>query len=244
MRGWFYLAAALLVLAAASSSPAQEIYIYEDENGTIHFSDMPRKGAATIIMGDDGKPLTARRLDQSVPFSETFNEAGFRYRLDPALLASVARVESDFNPRAVSRVGAKGVMQLMDETASDYGVSNVYDPAENIDAGARHLRDLLIAFDGDLRLALAAYNAGRTAVLRYGGVPPYDETQRYVKKIADIYGRVDGQISTRQIDNSYVAALAIGRRKLTIYRFTGPEGITYSITPPEAGRAEQVALRQ
>jgi soluble lytic murein transglycosylase-like protein len=104
--------------------------------------------------------------------------------LDPALVAAVAAVESGFNPRAVSPAGAVGVMQLMPGTAAELGVSDPFDPAQNVRAGARYLRNLLDRF-GKLELALAAYNAGPGAVERYGGIPPYRETVEYVKKVLD-----------------------------------------------------------
>jgi soluble lytic murein transglycosylase-like protein len=106
-----------------------------------------------------------------------------KYGLDPALLLGVIESESGFNPRAVSSAGAKGLMQLMDGTARGYGVVDPYSPQQNVDAGARFLRDLLKRYDGSTSLALAAYNAGPGAVDRYGGVPPYKETQTYVARV-------------------------------------------------------------
>jgi hypothetical protein len=114
-------------------------------------------------------------------FADLILEAAERYRVDARLLQAVIRVESNFEHRARSHKGAMGLMQLMPATARQYAVSDPYDPALNIDAGARHLRSLLDRFD--LRLALAAYNAGEGAVRRYGGVPPYAETRAYVARI-------------------------------------------------------------
>ncbi len=110
--------------------------------------------------------------------------------LDPRLVKSVVLIESAFNPAAVSRKGARGLMQLMPETAQRYGVRDTFDPGENLSAGARHLAYLLGIYGGDLPRALAAYNAGEAAVSRYGGVPPYDETRIYVSKgLAAYYGK-------------------------------------------------------
>ncbi|MFZ5648269.1 MAG: lytic transglycosylase domain-containing protein [Bacillota bacterium] len=111
-----------------------------------------------------------------------------KHGLDPALLMAVIKVESDFNPLAVSSAGATGLMQLMPETAASLGVKNPYDPLENLEGGARYLKSLMDRF-GDVNLALAAYNAGPGAVEEYGGVPPYSETIYYLEKINRILGR-------------------------------------------------------
>lgn len=107
--------------------------------------------------------------------------------LDPALIKSVMHAESAFNPNALSKKGAQGLMQLMPGTAQRYGVTRILDPKQNVLAGSRYLRDLLRQFNGDMRLALAGYNAGENAVLKYGGIPPYAETQHYVRKVMGLY---------------------------------------------------------
>ncbi|TAK31932.1 MAG: lytic transglycosylase domain-containing protein [Chloroflexota bacterium] len=133
--------------------------------------------------------MAANRSEQSqtgpVPsaFGDLIAEATRRYNLPSGLLPSVIKAESGFNPRAVSPAGAKGLMQLMDGTARTLGVRDSFDPAQNIDGGARFLRQLLDRYGGDVRRALAAYNAGPGAVDRYGGIPPYPETQTYVSRI-------------------------------------------------------------
>jgi soluble lytic murein transglycosylase-like protein len=106
-----------------------------------------------------------------------------RRGLDPALVLAVVSVESGFRPEAVSRKGAQGLMQLMPRTATALGVEDPFDPEQNLDGGARFLGSLLTLYDGDLRRALAAYNAGEGAVARHGGVPPYAETRAYVRKV-------------------------------------------------------------
>jgi soluble lytic murein transglycosylase-like protein len=117
-----------------------------------------------------------------------------RHDVDVNLVKAMIRTESNRNPRAVSNKGALGLMQLMPFTARDLGVTNVFDPAQNVDGGVRYLKSLLTQFGGDLSLSLAAYNAGPGAVTRHGGIPPYRETQDYVRKIGTLYGSLREQM--------------------------------------------------
>ena len=130
--------------------------------------------------------LLARR-DAATSFDETIRDHAGRERVDPRLVKSVMLVESNFNPRAVSPKGARGLMQLMPATARRYGVRDSFDPRENIRGGTAYLSDLLDLFGGDLVRTLAAYNAGEGAVQRWGGVPPYPETQEYVRRAMLVY---------------------------------------------------------
>ena len=132
---------------------------------------------ATSAAGDP-----AGRLPQGTPYADLFQRAGATHAVDPALLAAVARQESGFNPTAVSPVGAQGLMQLMPVTAAGLGVTNSFDPTQAVDGAARLLSDLLVRF-GSVELALAAYNAGPGAVMRYDGIPPYPETRAYVRSV-------------------------------------------------------------
>jgi soluble lytic murein transglycosylase-like protein len=134
----------------------------------------PGKGFAA-----DSKSLQARVSE----FDNLIAAAAQRYDLDPALLKAVAHAESNLAPASVSHTGAKGLMQLMDSTAQQLGVIDSFDPAQNIDGGARFLRQLLDHYDGNVVLALAAYNAGPGAVDRWGGLPPYSETQAYIPRV-------------------------------------------------------------
>lgn len=117
------------------------------------------------------------------PYASLIDAAAARYRVDPALLRGLIRAESSFDPDAGSPAGAQGLTQLMPATAASLGVKDLHDPAQSIDGGARYLRMQLDRFGGDVRKALAAYNAGPGAVERYGGVPPYAETQAYVQRV-------------------------------------------------------------
>lgn len=150
------------------------------EGGTIEV-------AAAELLGiepEDAFPAPpAAAKPEPGPFAQLIRDAAKKHGVDEKLIDHVILVESNYNPRAVSRRQAQGLMQLLPQTAAKYSVANVFDPAENIDAGTHYLKDLLARFRGNLRLALAAYNAGPELVERYGGVPPYPETQSYVRKI-------------------------------------------------------------
>jgi soluble lytic murein transglycosylase-like protein len=147
---------------------------------------------APLVLSDaqaDGQVVTQVTGTTGNPkYDEMVTQSAARHGIDPNLVFAVMRQESGFNPRAVSYKGASGLMQLMPATARRLGVSNIFDPAQNIDAGTRYLRFLLDTFNGDVKLALAGYNAGENAVIRYGyTVPPYRETQNYVRSISAKY---------------------------------------------------------
>jgi hypothetical protein len=131
-----------------------------------------------VSTSEDFHPVPA-----TIAYNETIDEAADRYRLDPDLIRAIIRAESAFNPFAVSRAGAQGLMQLMPAVAEELDVLDPFDPRQNIFGGARYLRWLLDRNDGNLDLAVASYNAGPGAVERYNGIPPYRETQNYVKKV-------------------------------------------------------------
>jgi soluble lytic murein transglycosylase-like protein len=120
-------------------------------------------------------------------FAEIINKAADKYGLDPDLVSSVIKAESNFNPQAVSSSGAQGLMQLMPGTAAGLGVTDSFDPVQNIEGGTKYLSKMLNRFGGDVKLALAAYNAGPGAVDKYDGIPPYQETQAYVQRVIGYY---------------------------------------------------------
>jgi soluble lytic murein transglycosylase-like protein len=164
-------AAALACCASFSSAAYAQIYKYVDERGGVHLTNIPRAVPAG----------TGQR------YGALIRQAAREYQLNASLLHAVILTESGYRPDAVSSKGAVGLMQLMPGTAERYGVIDPRDPAQNIGGGARYLRDLLRRFDHDLPLSLAAYNAGEAAVLRYGAIPPYAETERYVRTVLRHY---------------------------------------------------------
>jgi soluble lytic murein transglycosylase-like protein len=159
---------------------AKEILSVEPDE-EVDLGPGPAASAVALPTG----PAEGRSIDQMVA------EAARKYALPRSLVRAVARAESAFNPAAVSPKGAQGVMQLMPGTARELGVRNAFDPAENIDAGAKLLRQLLEKYDGRVAEALAAYNAGQGAVQRHGGVPPYRETRGYIRKIVKDYEKAE-----------------------------------------------------
>lgn len=185
----------LLSLAAVSLplSAAAAAYRFIDDRGVIHFSDTrwdERYEPLSTSPVDVGRRLLERRSLRPPPPEDAFDglilSSAREHRVEPALVKAVIAAESNFEPRALSRVGAQGLMQLMPATAASLGVKNAFHPRENVDGGTRYLRAMLDRY-GDVRRALAAYNAGPNAVDRYQGIPPYPETRDYVVRVLHYY---------------------------------------------------------
>ena len=218
MRSLF-LAAALLLGAAAAHA---ETFQFADREGTVHYTNAPtdpRYRKMAKLSGTQEGWLKVPAVTLALPsFSDMITVASNRHGLPEELVKAVIRVESGFNPRAVSNKGAQGLMQLMPKTASILGVRDSFDPAENIDGGVRHLKALLERFNNNLPLALAAYNAGAGAVDQYRGIPPYAETRAYVSRIIGILG--GDTIASAVIPSS-------------TYRYVASDGaVVYTNIPP------------
>jgi soluble lytic murein transglycosylase-like protein len=167
-----------------------DIYKYVDENGVVCYTDAPYGKKSQQVSSDRKAGRTERPVTAVVfpkDYSQYIHKAASKYDLEPDLIRAVIKTESNGNHRAVSRKGAKGLMQLMPSTATDMNVSNPFDPEANIEGGTRYLKYLLERFNGNMTLALAAYNSGPGTVEKYGNVPPIDETRQYVKRIYNLY---------------------------------------------------------
>jgi len=213
-RGILWAAVLLICGGGGLAGPARgEVYQFIDAAGVVHFSNVPtdprfrqvRSPAAVI-------PLRPQEIH------ETILSASRQYRVDPALVKAVIKVESDFDPQAVSNAGAMGLMQLMPATASTLDVQNPFNPSENISGGVKLLSYLLGRFNGDLTLALAAYHAGEKTVNRYGQVPPIEKTHRYIQKVLAAYKTYRGKEASQK----------------SIYKVFSPNGqIIYTNVPEQ-----------
>jgi soluble lytic murein transglycosylase-like protein len=190
------LAAALLVCAGAGVAHA-DIFSFVDDAGVTHFSNVPVDGRYHLLLAtpsEESPEKPGKWLAKSASYDPLIERAARSASLRPELVRAVIVVESAFNPRAVSKRGAIGLMQLKPSTARRYGVTNVFDPEQNITAGAHYLQDLLARFGNNLELTLAAYNAGEDAVERYGrSIPPFSETRQYVPTVMRVYRKLLAQ---------------------------------------------------
>ncbi|MBJ19752.1 MAG: lytic transglycosylase domain-containing protein [bacterium] len=190
-RGLLFALFSLLIVAAGVARGSGAIYRYLDAEGVLHFSDAPVDDRYTRLKSSfqDGLAITPPSRG-GVPIQSDYDrliaELSLRHGIHPGLVKAVIAAESNFEPKAVSRVGAQGLMQLMPATAADLGVTRPFGVVENIDGGVRYLRSMLDRY-GDVARALAAYNAGPVAVDRYGGIPPFKETQAYVERVLKYY---------------------------------------------------------
>ncbi len=191
---------------------------------------------------------TVDATDSSVEIAEIveieahIREVAVRYDIPPILVAAIVEAESEFNPRAVSRRGARGLMQLMPDTASSLRVSDTFDPYENIEGGVRHLRRLMDRYRGNLPLVLAAYNAGEQAVMVYGGVPPYRETRRYVNRILRRIGRPD-LVPPPRVSHVHATVIPVATTRIDpTFALLSPPSLAPSSSSLRSAWAERQAL--
>src|SRR5882724_451275 len=213
------LVAAPPVIPSASAGAARLV----DGDGIVHFTNVPEDPRYRGLRGTSGTALGwfSRSDLPWGQYAQDIREISLEHDVDPVLVQAVVRVESAFNPSAVSRKGAGGLMQLMPRTASALGVLDPFDPRENIRGGVRHLRYLLDRYRGNVAMAVAAYNAGEGAVDFHRGIPPYPETEQYVQRVLRQAGMLE----------------ALGRSPQRIYRYPGPDNsLIYSNLPPDISR--------
>jgi hypothetical protein len=206
-----FLGLALLAMSLGAASAARAEYVVLQSGQRLNvtgyqligdryrlqmtggFVEVPASEVVRIEPEDIFTPIPVPQrpvgITTNVPFGQFIQNASTKFNVDADLISSVIAIESNYNPKAISRRNARGLMQLIPGTANRLGVRNIFDPQENIDAGTRYLGELLHRYDNDLILALAAYNAGPERVQKYGRVPPFAETQSYVKRVKQTYDK-------------------------------------------------------
>ena len=209
-----------------------DIHKYTDEDGVICYTDAPFGKKTEVVIKENQTSSPENKTVTKSNYTHFVKQAALKYEIEPELINAVIKTESNGNHRAVSKKGAKGLMQLMPTTANDMNVRNVFNPEENIDGGTKYLKYLLEKFKGNLTLALAAYNSGPKTVEKYGAVPPISETVQYVKKVFSLYkGKQNYNLSTSS-DN----ALA---KPAPIYKVLLDDG-TILFTNSVLGKKEKV----
>jgi soluble lytic murein transglycosylase len=182
-----FVLSAIFILIAFFSSVHADIYMYIDDNGVMHFTNAPTSNEHEYKVYIKERTSISNKFHATDKFDELISDASRKYDVDSRLLKAMIKAESDFDPRAISRKGAMGLMQIMPENFKMLNLKNPFDPWQNIRAGTQYFKNLYKRFNGKLALSLAAYNAGPTAVDRYKSIPPYQETEEYVRRVLRYY---------------------------------------------------------
>jgi hypothetical protein len=204
MKKIIFIIPVILVMMWCDTSYA-DIYKYVDENGVIFFTNMPAGKGYKKIISEERKDINKHTLydggkeHRTKDYQQIIEKKSREYNIEPSLVRAVIKTESNWDSMAISQKGAMGLMQLMPDTAKVMEVKNPFNPEENIEGGIKYLRYLLDRFNGDLTLALAAYNAGPEKIKKFGGIPPIPETQRYVKQILSIHNNGDSSTQTSTV---------------------------------------------
>jgi soluble lytic murein transglycosylase-like protein len=236
MKGLRHAAIGTIGLAFCLALPCsygQEVYSYVDDDGVHNFTNIPPKGAVRDLKTNN--PVAFRgpagAAGRDARYDSIIEKYAGQFRLDPSLVRSMIKTESDFDEQAVSPKGARGLMQLMPATARRVGVQNSFDPDQNIRGGMQHMRVLLDRFDNNLELSLAAYNAGENLVQRIGRIPHIRETHDYVRKITKKYGK-----------NRMNWVDAVSPRAPSTFRFVDQSGTLHLTNVPPTKRREDFRL--
>jgi len=193
LRYMVYPVAVCLLFLCLNQMAAADIYMYVDENGVRHFSNVPTSGKYKLYQRAGSR--RAKRLYSSNKYDRYITKASRTHGIEFHLVKAIIKAESDFDPKAVSRKGAKGLMQIMPQNYKRLSIRDPFNPDQNIMGGTKYLKYLMQRFNGKLSLTLAAYNAGPQAVEKYKGIPPYPETRDYVKKVLRFYRHFQKQKS-------------------------------------------------
>jgi len=236
LRGCAFTVVMVGLMSPGQHASAQTLYSYVNENGIRVLTNIPPKNAVAPALAADESPPNIVPTTVAPPKSSPagydliIEKYAHEFRLDPSLVRSIIATESAFNPKAISKKGARGLMQLMPATASRLGVRNLHDADENIKGGTKYLRSLLDTFDNNLTLSLAAYNAGENIVQRIGRVPDFAETHAYVRSVQKRYGKKE-MTPVPQTDD---------KRHPPAYRYTDGNGVLHltNIVPIERPEPE------
>jgi soluble lytic murein transglycosylase-like protein len=184
----YYLVAFTIALLLLAVFPVNaDIYMYIDDEGVMHFTNTPTSSDHDYKLYIREQPFNSETFHYTDKYDDLIGDASDLYDVDSRLVKAIIKVESDFNPRAISKKGAMGLMQIMPENFQRLDIENPFDPKQNIMGGTRYFKQLYQRFNGKLALSLAAYNAGPTAVDQYKSIPPYKETEQYVQRVLSAY---------------------------------------------------------